>query len=110
MEDHDNEDGTEAEGQDQAFNLDSLAGLDIPEKSGTQWEAKLDEDDRAELVRFEAWLVAVDGKKESTARAYRGYVAQATVQLGSGTVWTDLSTDIRSGVHAFTRFRQATKA
>jgi hypothetical protein len=72
-------------------------------KSGA-WEDKLQEDERELLPIFQEWLTAEDNKADSTATAYRGYVAQAIVRLREGETWKDLNTDIRSAVRAFRRF------
>jgi hypothetical protein len=74
----------------------------------TEWEQQLEPEVLQDLEAFHAWLVLPepdgDGKKESTAGAYKGYVAQALVRVDKGEGWSALSTDIRSAVNAFKRF------
>lgn len=76
---------------------------------GLSWEQELPEDERELLPIFESWLQSAEGKSESTAKAYRNYVAQAMVKLRKGEEWKKLSTDVRSGVNAFIRFAAALK-
>jgi len=72
-------------------------------------ELKLDPAVIEILAAFEEWLVEKDGKAESTAGSYRGMVAQAIVRVRDENIkWTDLSTDHRSAVNAFTRFHKDT--
>ena len=47
-------------------------------------------------------------KSESTARAYKGYVAQAIVMLTEDSSY-ELSTDVKSAINALHRFQQAMK-
>ena len=54
---------------------------------------------REVLDEFETWLKTVDGKTESTARAYKGYCAKA-IALPEST----LDSNQRSGVKKFREF------
>jgi hypothetical protein len=74
----------------------------------TEWEQQLEPEVLQDLEAFHEWLKKPepegDGKAESTAGAYKGYVAQALVKVAEGATWGQLSTDIRSAVNAFKRF------
>lgn len=74
----------------------------------TEWEQQLEPEVLRDLEAFHEWLKKPepegDGKAESTAGAYKGYVAQALVRIDKGEGWKAFSTDIRSAVNAFKRF------
>jgi rubrerythrin len=72
----------------------------VPAKSGAAAMEELTEDERAGLETFEVWLIQ-EGKAESTAKAYKGYVAKAIVAIRGGANWDSLTTDVRSAVHQF---------
>lgn len=76
----------------------------VPEKSGAKALEALDPETRALLDAFGTWLEEADGKSPATAKAYKSYVATALVKMQEGGDWSDLSTDVRSGVNAFVRF------
>lgn len=86
---------------------------EIPASTGSDALASLDPETVAILTEFEAWLQTSDPvgvKTQSTARAYKCYVAGAIAGKAAGKVWADHSTDVRSGVKAFQRFVEATSA
>lgn len=87
-----------------------IAGLleQVPGKTGAKALESLEPETREVLEDFEKWLTETDGKSESTAKAYKGYVAQAIVALADSKTWDELSTDVRSGVRAFVRYQGAT--
>lgn len=80
----------------------------IPEqKRQTKYLSRLTPVERQNLDHFEEWLVAIDGKTATTAKAYKTYVAQAMCHFKDGGTYEDLSTDIRSGINAVQRFASA---
>ena len=86
----------------------------VGEKSSAgKYLDKLTDDSREVLDEFETWL-KTEGcdpkgvKSESTARAYKGYVAQAIVMLTEDPSY-ELSTDVKSAINALHRFQQAMK-
>lgn len=74
-------------------------------QSGGKYLDQLTPESREVLDKFQVWLVKVDGKKESTATGYKGYVAQALVHIEGGGQVKDLSTDVKSALNALKRFR-----
>lgn len=83
-----------------------------PEKKGSgKYLDQLDETAREVLGEFEDWLKTSDPngvKSESTARAYKGYVAKAIVELTNDPDF-ELDTDVKSAINALHRFQQDTK-
>lgn len=78
--------------------------------SGGQYMSQLTDESREVLDLFEQWLLKEDPqglKKESTARAYKHYVAEAMVKLEEDPD-AELSSDIKSAIGALRRFRDAT--
>lgn len=75
-------------------------------KGGGKYLDQLTPESREVLGIFEKWLVDAEGKSESTARAYKGYVAQALVLITEDPD-VELSTDIKSAVNALRRFQRA---
>jgi len=72
---------------------------------------QLTEDSREVLDEFEQWLRTEDprgNKSESTARAYKGYVAKAIVELTNNPSY-ELDTDVKSAINALHRFQAAMK-
>lgn len=70
---------------------------------------QLEPEARQVLDDFETWLKNDDPsgvKSESTARAYKGYVAKAIVELTKDPSF-ELSTDVKSAINALHRFQQA---
>jgi hypothetical protein len=84
----------------------------VGEKKGSgKYLDQLDETAREVLDEFESWLKSSDPngmKSESTARAYKGYVAKAIVELTKDINY-ELDTDVKSAINALHRFQQATK-
>ncbi len=83
-----------------------------PEKKGSgKYLDQLDPTAREVLEEFEVWLRTEDpngNKSESTARAYKGYVAKAIVELTNDPDF-ELNSDVKSAINALHRFQQATK-
>jgi hypothetical protein len=83
-----------------------------PEKKGSgKYLDQLDDTAREVLDEFEDWLKTSDPngvKSESTARAYKGYVAKAIVELTKDINY-ELDTDVKSAINALHRFQQATR-
>ena len=75
-------------------------------KGGGKYLDKLTPESREVLAVFEAWLREADNKSETTARAYKGYVAQAMVLITEDPD-VELSTDVKSAVNALRRFKVA---
>ena len=75
-------------------------------KGGGKYLDQLDEGGREVLNLFEKWLVAVEEKSETTARAYKGYVAKAIVELKANPEY-ELDTDVKSAINALRRFQKA---
>jgi hypothetical protein len=84
----------------------------VGEKKGSgKYLDQLDETAREVLDEFESWLKSSDPngmKSESTARAYKGYVAKAIVELTKDINY-ELDTDVKSAINALHRFQQATR-
>jgi hypothetical protein len=73
-------------------------------KSGGKYLDQLTPESREVLGIFEKWLVETDNKSEATARAYKGYVAQALVLIEEDPD-VELSTDVKSAINALRRFQ-----
>ena len=109
MEDHSE---TQEEGTVEDAAEDTLQAMvqafSSPGKAPTgSFEARLSAEEIETLDRFVVWLREADPKglkTENTSNSYRSYVAQALVHFKDGGRREDLSTDIRSGVNAFSRF------
>lgn len=76
-------------------------------RRGGEHLSRLTDESREVLELFQDWLVKVESKSESTARAYKGYVAQALCYIKDGGDIKDLSTDVKSALNALKRFREA---
>ena len=80
-----------------------------PSKGSGKYLDQLTPGGREVLDEFETWLKEVDGKTETTARAYKGYCAKAIVELTKDPEF-ELDTDVRSAINALRRFQAWTQA
>lgn len=79
----------------------------VPEgRSSGKYLDQLTPASREVLDKFERWLKGEDNKSESTARAYKAYVAKAMVELTNDPDF-ELDTDVKSAINALRRFQSA---
>jgi hypothetical protein len=79
-------------------------------KSAGKYLDELSDSGREVLDEFEKWLRTEDPnglKTESTARAYKGYIAKAIVETVKNPDY-ELDTDVKSAINALRRFQNAT--
>jgi hypothetical protein len=86
--------------------IQDLLARVAPSKGGGKYLDQLTPESREVLGHFEKWLTEVDGKSDATARAYKGYVAQALVLIQDDPD-VELSTDVKSAINALRRFQKA---
>lgn len=88
---------------------DLLAQVPGGGRNGGKFLDRLTPESREVLELFQDWLTndPLEKKSESTARAYKGYVAQALCHIQDGGDVKDLSTDVKSALNALKRFREA---
>lgn len=87
---------------------DLLAKVPGGGKGGGKYLDRLTAESREVLDLFQEFLVQEEEKSESTARAYKGYVAQALCHIEDGGDVQEMSTDVKSALNALKRFREAT--